>query len=159
MGSGFCHWETSEGGSPYFESCQRKICAAVCRNRLTPTCGCYGHLLKDCSIKKPMEKVVVQPSGDKEQLLQEGEKSDSAINQEPNNQDIPDNDQVKENLHGELINAIRNKRPNKTGMGAKNKEPTNQGSGNRYDALLREKLKEEILKSGLREGQQTRFPC
>lgn len=176
MGSGFSYWETSEGLHTLTVARGRfvRLCVEIDLNQpvvgrvgvegtwynveyeglhlICARCGCYGHLLKDCPIKQHVEKVVEQTSDEKAQQLQEREKSDSAINMEPKNQDVPHNDQVNEILHREWLNVVRKKCTNKPGIGAKNKEPASQGSGNRFHALLQEKLEEEILKNSFKGG-------
>lgn len=115
-------------------------------------CGCYGHLFKDCPIKKMVVPVAEGGFDAQNQPLKVGEKFGEGVNGGPQNPDVSDKDQISEILHGEWLNVTRKKWPNKPMMGAKTKETFIQESGNRFHALYSNISREEFLHDVLKDG-------
>lgn len=69
-------------------------------------CWCYGHLLKDCPFKKPVEMTEEMSSGEQTQRANEGEKSAEEVNTGLDISGLSDMEQIKEVMHGEWSNVV-----------------------------------------------------
>lgn len=110
-------------------------------------CGCYGHLLKDCPIKKSATMEEEKGSGDQKQQLEVIEKSAEESVKGAENQGISDMEQIKEITHGEWLNVVRKKRINKVAPEPKIKDTKFQG--NKFNVLNYDISHEEMVNDDL----------